>query len=207
MSTTPALTVCQPYAHLIARGEKRVENRKWPTDYRGPLLIHAGKSREWLNLDPTDKFDEFYGVRVEEMAFGAIVAKVYLFACLPIQAIKDARKGKADFQRLAWLFEHEHTEGPWCLVLGDLWVPDKPIPYRGAQGIFEAEGISICAAGSPSNLAGLPAWRKVRQCRICGCVDEYGCPNGCEWVGAELCSECVKWVAGSREPGVERISR
>jgi hypothetical protein len=46
-----ALTICQPYAELIARGEKVIENRTWPTSYRGPLLIHAGKSREWLYGD------------------------------------------------------------------------------------------------------------------------------------------------------------
>lgn len=38
-----ALTISQPYASLIARGEKFVENRRWPTPYRGPLAIHAGK--------------------------------------------------------------------------------------------------------------------------------------------------------------------
>jgi hypothetical protein len=43
-----ALSVCQPFASLIISGEKRVENRRWSTSYRGPLLIHAGKSRKWL---------------------------------------------------------------------------------------------------------------------------------------------------------------
>ena len=39
-----AITISQPWAHLIVRGEKRVENRTWPTEHRGPLAIHAGKS-------------------------------------------------------------------------------------------------------------------------------------------------------------------
>ena len=43
-----ALTICQPYPHLIMLGEKPVENRTWATSYRGPLAIHAGKSRQWL---------------------------------------------------------------------------------------------------------------------------------------------------------------
>lgn len=29
-------------------------------------------------------------------------------------------------------------------------------------------------------------------CRICGCCDELACANGCIWVDADLCSECVK---------------
>ncbi|MQY14985.1 hypothetical protein SRB5_51620 [Streptomyces sp. RB5] len=37
-----ALTIRQPWADAIAHGAKRVENRTWTTDYRGPLLIHAG---------------------------------------------------------------------------------------------------------------------------------------------------------------------
>jgi len=47
-----AVTIYQPYAELIARGEKRVENRSWRTDYRGPLAIHAGCSRAWLRSWP-----------------------------------------------------------------------------------------------------------------------------------------------------------
>ncbi|HHY88739.1 MAG TPA: ASCH domain-containing protein, partial [Chloroflexi bacterium] len=38
-----ALSVRQPWAWLIAQGYKTVENRTWATNYRGPLLIHAGK--------------------------------------------------------------------------------------------------------------------------------------------------------------------
>jgi hypothetical protein len=37
-----ALTITQPYATLIAIGAKRIETRGWPTQYRGPLAIHAG---------------------------------------------------------------------------------------------------------------------------------------------------------------------
>jgi hypothetical protein len=36
------LTVRQPWASLIVTGAKDVENRSWPTSYRGTLLIHAG---------------------------------------------------------------------------------------------------------------------------------------------------------------------
>lgn len=51
-----ALTICQPYASLVMLPEsdprhKRVENRRWATKFRGRLAIHAGKSRNWLDLD------------------------------------------------------------------------------------------------------------------------------------------------------------
>lgn len=33
----------QPWAWLIVNGHKDIENREWPTRYRGPVAIHAGK--------------------------------------------------------------------------------------------------------------------------------------------------------------------
>ena len=38
------LTIKQPWASLIIEGYKRFEFRSWKTNYRGELLIHAGKS-------------------------------------------------------------------------------------------------------------------------------------------------------------------
>ena len=35
------LSIRQPWAYLITRGSKSIENRSWPTNYRGPVLIHA----------------------------------------------------------------------------------------------------------------------------------------------------------------------
>lgn len=37
------LTLHQPWASLCALGFKWIETRSWKTDYRGPLLIHAGQ--------------------------------------------------------------------------------------------------------------------------------------------------------------------
>lgn len=41
-----ALTIQQPWAGLVSRGEKTVELRSWPTKHRGPMLICAG-ARAW----------------------------------------------------------------------------------------------------------------------------------------------------------------
>lgn len=37
------LTVRQPWAALIVRGVKNIENRSWATSYRGPMLVHASQ--------------------------------------------------------------------------------------------------------------------------------------------------------------------
>jgi len=120
-----ALTVCQPYAHLIASGRKRVENREWPTSYRGLLYIHAGKNRSWLDEDN-------YGIALDRMAFGAVVALARLVDCLHIEAID---RGDYD-QKYPWLRDHEHTEGTWCWVLDGV-SPIGPWPWRGSQGLFD----------------------------------------------------------------------
>lgn len=38
-----ALSIRQPWAWLIANGWKDIENRDWPTRFRGRFWIHAGK--------------------------------------------------------------------------------------------------------------------------------------------------------------------
>ena len=38
-----ALTIKQPWAHLIIHCGKDIENRDWPTRFRGRIAIHASK--------------------------------------------------------------------------------------------------------------------------------------------------------------------
>ena len=129
-----ALTICQPYAHLIAIGDKKVENRTWPTRYRGPLAIHAGKSRKMLGATG-NVFLTFaepnYGIEVADMEFGAVIATAKLVDCLHIVGIYE---GKHD-EKYPWLKNHEHTEGDWCWVLTEVQ-PIEPIPCSGSQGLW-----------------------------------------------------------------------
>ncbi len=39
-----AISVKQPWANMIASGQKTIETRVWATDYRGPILIVSSKS-------------------------------------------------------------------------------------------------------------------------------------------------------------------
>lgn len=117
-----ALTVCQPFAHLIATGEKRVENRVWQTSYRGSLAIHAGKSRDWLRgAQPTP-----------DMAFGAVVCIVDLVDCVPIEGIA---RGIYD-RKHPWLRYHYHTEGPFCWVLSRIRAINPPADCFGRQRLW-----------------------------------------------------------------------
>jgi hypothetical protein len=139
-----ALTICQPYAELIACGEKRVENRTWATSYRGDLLIHAGKSRDWLDLGTDAKGNEVdrpTGIYISTMDFGAIVANAKLIDCLNVEAIM---KGSHD-EQYPWLRSHQHVLGPWCWVLADVTRIEPGIPWTGAQGLWEYRAPSAVA--------------------------------------------------------------
>jgi hypothetical protein len=46
-----ALTIKQPWASLIARGIKDVENRTWRTNYRGRIYIHASANKKLVRND------------------------------------------------------------------------------------------------------------------------------------------------------------
>ena len=39
-----ALSIRQPWAHLIIHAGKDIENRSWHTNFRGRVLVHAGKA-------------------------------------------------------------------------------------------------------------------------------------------------------------------
>lgn len=130
-----ALTICQPYAELIARGDKRVENRTWSTPYRGSLYIHAGKSRNWLDIwfNGNCEIDGETRIPIHAMTFGAVVAIATLADCLPYDCVADGVYDK----KYPWLRTHEHANGPWCWVLENVQRLTVAIPWRGAQGLFE----------------------------------------------------------------------
>lgn len=114
-----ALTVCQPYADLIARGQKVIENRTWPAPRRligQRVAIHAGKSRSWLR--PQDIADN------PRMVFGAVVATARLAACTHWNELREPRRSDP------------HANGPWCWILEDVERLEVPVPATGRQGLW-----------------------------------------------------------------------
>jgi hypothetical protein len=79
-----ALSVRQPWAWLIVNGYKDVENRRWDTKYRGPLLIHAGLSKANLSDEKLRGYELQYGVKLpsrEKYELGGIVGLVEVVGC------------------------------------------------------------------------------------------------------------------------------
>lgn len=121
------LSIHQPWAWAIfdPKASKSIENRTWPTRYRGPLLIHASKSRASYDREKLFDWRGVYGVEMppwESLVTGAIIGVADLVDCVPIGQVRPT----------PW------TEGPWCWVLENPQTFAEPIPFRGMQGLFEA---------------------------------------------------------------------
>lgn len=125
-----AITVSQPFASLIASGEKWVENRGRYTDYRGELAIHAGKGTQYLKGEALAKY-----------ATGVVLCRVELVACMELKEIQHWAKLRpkvlAPGTEKYWseIARHQHAEGPWCLVLQNVRRYREPIPARGQQAV------------------------------------------------------------------------
>lgn len=162
-----ALTICQPYAHLIIHGApmpdgrrafKLVENRKWSTRHRGPMFIHAGMSRDWLTpvVHAGRSVDAEYRIPIEEMQFGAVIGIAHVVDCVwHDEAWKASRAGDAIRRRFPWFQSHEHAEGPWCWIL-ERARAIEPVRWKGALGLFEIDEAELARqAAQPQGREGL----------------------------------------------------
>lgn len=130
-----AITISQPFAHLITTGEKWVENRSWKSWYFGPIAIHAGKGVQYMT-----KKD----IQARGYPMGAITAVGRLVACLEIgkiheRGVDDTRPTGCNVRTWRAIREHEHAEGAVCWILEDVRKLKEPIPCNGAQGLWNFE--------------------------------------------------------------------
>lgn len=134
--TIKALTISQPYASLIASGEKWVENRRWYTRYRGYLAIHAGCGTQYLSRREREQ---------QRLPIRGVIAIARLVAVVNLRTIRECCDGLDSDELLQVgitaddLLAHEHTEGPYCWVLQHVTPLDQPVPIAGKQGLWDFE--------------------------------------------------------------------
>lgn len=144
-----AISLWQPWATLIAIGAKKVETRSWHTSYRGTIYIHAAK--HWTQEEADTCHDEpfrsvlmrhlglsshaplvYENLLKSQLPFGALIATASLKECLKyghwVEALSEQERAFGYYAagRYGWVFENIQP------------LP-KPIPFRGAQGIFDVE--------------------------------------------------------------------
>ncbi|WP_306324148.1 MULTISPECIES: ASCH domain-containing protein [unclassified Streptomyces] len=120
-----ALTIRQPWAAAIAHADKRVENRTWPTSYRGPLLIHAGKT-----VDQRSGRLVAAVVRGLQMDLGAVIAVARITGC----------HDSSGERTLCSLWA---AEGQFHHVLDEVTALPLPIPWKGAQGLWVPPAVLV----------------------------------------------------------------
>jgi len=142
-----AITIKQPWATLIALGEKRFETRSWQTKYRGEIAIHAGKTvdKDALNEVAIMAALSKHGINShKELPTGAVIATVELVDCHKITAdymsLYDEEKAGTDKGLLIegdeWWFG-DYTEGRYGWELTNLHVLPEPIPAKGQLSLWE----------------------------------------------------------------------
>lgn len=137
MRKVKCISLWQPYASLIF-GQirpnlfKRWETRSWPTDYRGPLLIHAAQKhfsereakRLFIKLGIEEYFHNWW-----HMPYGAILGKVDLVNVVPTYAIS----ATIPIEQFAL---GDFTYGRFAWELRNPVLFETPIPFRGRQRLF-----------------------------------------------------------------------
>lgn len=130
------LTVRQPWAScFFAVPMKVIENRRWPTKYRGRLWIHAAKEDDHRGvhhdsvreaLDPAGaSIDDPAPVNLGALPHGAVLGHVTVIDCHP-----------ANVCCFPW---GEQSPGIFHLMVVDPHPLREPIPWTGKLGIWEAE--------------------------------------------------------------------
>lgn len=122
-----AITLWQPWASLIAWGEKRYETRSWGTVYRGDIAIHAG-----LHLEKNVVF--WHTIHRDydliNVPLGMIVAIARLEHVIRIDRGLIAREFEKELTVGEW------RPGRWAWYLTDIRPLDEPVPARGKQGLW-----------------------------------------------------------------------
>lgn len=127
-----ALSIRAPWWWFILSAGKDIENRDWPTKYRGPVLIHA--SKWWKLEDVTDDTATAHRIAVDQGRLrrfgwagttyeqirgngGCIVGRVDIVDCVSESASP-------------WFF------GKYGLVLANPVRFGNPLPFKGSLGLF-----------------------------------------------------------------------
>lgn len=142
-----AITIHQPWASLIAHGNKTIETRSFPVSYRGPIAIHAGKhwDDELEEMVVTEPFRTIFENH-PPLPLGSVIATAQLIRCVKFVSVSRSRNHRlVQFEPSGnWYpcsqYELEFGDfatGRYGWMLRDIKLLDQPIPTRGQQGLWE----------------------------------------------------------------------
>lgn len=126
------LSIREPFASLIASGDKKIETRSFKTNYRGELFIHAsGKKIDKSIVDNTFINNM---IKDRKMQFGKIICRVKLVDCVYmdrefINSIKDTKEYQLGL----------YKEGRYAWILDNVELIE-PIIAKGRLNIWNYQG-------------------------------------------------------------------
>lgn len=125
-----ALTIRQPWATLIMQGVKEYEFRSWKTNFRGEVLIHAGKG---IDKEAVERLKKY--LPEGELPLGKILGKVKITDCVPMSedfATMLAKKNNDIYTT------HSFSRN-FGFKLEDVEVFETPIEAKGQLGFWNFE--------------------------------------------------------------------
>ncbi len=144
-----AITIHQPWATLIALGEKKFETRGWATKYRGQLAIHAAKKvdKEICQQEPFRSVLAKHGYSADNLPTGCVVAIAQITGCYRIYNTIDngvhivrCPNYQYDFDKVEFIRKPEsdfgyYDDGRFAWEMSDVKQID-PVPAKGQQGLW-----------------------------------------------------------------------
>lgn len=125
-----AVSIKQPWANMIADGEKTIETRTWKTSYRGPLLIVSSKKPDLTMLPQTSNRKLNALVMAEHGPYGYAVAVARLTGCRPMQPDDTVATACCCYPgAIAWLLKDTRRI--------------KPFPVKGSLGLYDVDDALI----------------------------------------------------------------
>ncbi len=209
------LSIQQPWAYAITGLGKRIENRTWGTDYRGPIAIHATKPK---NLDEF-RFDLCTCDRMSGMKISGAAdntqAQAALFRQLEQQLLPQISKFRPAIIAVADLVDVvTFSDSKWYvdgfgLVFDNVEELPEPIPCKGQLGLWTPDetlktrvlnlvekstrerwglGNSFYGIKTHCEVCSHPVFiTETQSCRTC---DALLCPDCIKTQGGEVCDEC-----------------
>lgn len=141
-----ALTIRQPWATLIALGEKQFETRSWQTKFRGQIAIHAGKSidKEACEFPEIKKVINEHGINsYKDLPTGSVIATANITGCYKV--IEDYGNSAYTNGPVIRSYEYpfgNYTEGRYAWKLDSVKPLKEPIQAKGQLSLWEWNGDS-----------------------------------------------------------------
>jgi len=121
-----ALSFKQPWAWLMCKGFKDIENRNWSTKFRGRIYVHASKSKTDMDKETlafilkrlTNRQASEFMLAYTRLTFGAIIGELNITGCM-------------DLHPSTWFF------GKYGFTVSNPYLYEIPIPCKGMLNFFE----------------------------------------------------------------------